>query len=156
MTTAAGSRQKDRVGGAAVTAIGLGAVFLGRSYPLGTLTRMGPGFFPVLLGVLMAATGVVMLLMTVWAAPDGLRGERVGPSWRGWAGILAGIAAFGLIGKHAGLVPATFAIVFISALGHQKNRLRDALLLAAATVVFCLVVFAWLLRIPFPLFGSAG
>lgn len=143
-----------------MAAIGLGAVALGRTYPLGTPTRMGPGFFPVMLGVILALTGAAMGLMALWAAPvkpheGGPRG-RVGPSWRGWACILAGVAAFGVVGKQAGLVPATFAAVFISALGHRKNGLRDALLLAVAAVVFCVVVFAWLLRIPFPLFGPAG
>ena len=155
MTPAAGSRQKDLLGAAAMAAIGLGAVALGRTYPMGTLTRMGPGFFPVLLGAILAVTGAVMGLAALWAAPDGPQ-ATVGPSWRGWACILAGVAAFGVVGKQAGLVPATFATVFISALGHRKNGLRDALLLAVAAVAFCALVFAWLLRIPFPLFGPAG
>ncbi len=155
MTPAAGSRQKDLIGGAVVMAIGLGAVQLGRGYPMGTLTRMGPGFFPVMLGVIMALTGAVMGGAALLAAPDGPR-KVVGPSWRGWACILAAVAAFAVLGTHAGLVAATFAIVFVSALGHRKNGLRDALLLAVSMVVFCVVVFAWLLRIPFPLFGSAG
>ena len=155
MTPAAGSRQKNLLGGALTGGIGLGAVALGRTYPMGTLTRMGPGFFPVLLGVVLFLTGAAVGATALWATPDGAR-IRVAPSWRGWACILAGVAAFGVVGEHAGLVPATFAIVFISALGDRRNGLRDALLLAAASVVFCVVVFAWLLRIPFNLFGPAG
>ena len=43
---AAGSRVKDIAGGALMVAVGLAAVAVGRSYPAGSLTRMGPGFFP--------------------------------------------------------------------------------------------------------------
>ena len=47
---------------------------------------------------------------------------------------------------------ATFAIVFISALGDRRNTVKSAFLLAAAMVVVCLIVFSWGLQLQFPLF----
>ena len=150
-----GSRFKDIAGGALMVAIGLSAVTIGRTYPAGSMTRMGPGFFPVALGVLLTATGAVIALAAKVSAEPAAHGSML-PDWRGWAGILGGIVAFGVLGSRAGLVPATFAIVFVSALGDRRNTLLSATLLAMLMVAFCVVVFVWILRLPFSLFGSTG
>jgi hypothetical protein len=57
-----------------------------------------------------------------------------------------------VLGTYGGLLPATFATVFIAAMGDRKNRTWEALLLAAAMTLVCLVVFWWLLRVQLPLF----
>jgi hypothetical protein len=79
--------------------------------------------------------------------------ERRRPEWRGWGCISLGLVAFLVLGKYGGLVPAAFAIVFISALGDPKNSVRDAIVLAFAMVVACLAIFVWALGLPFPSFG---
>lgn len=129
--------------------LGLGAIFKGSTYDIGSLSEMGPGFFPVAVGAIMALSGVGIALTSV--AVDAA-GERRKSEWRGWACILLGIVAFILLGSHGGLVPATFATVFIAALGDRKNRLRDAFLLAVAMCVVAVVVFSWLLQVQLPLF----
>jgi hypothetical protein len=48
------------------------------------------------------------------------------PEWRGWLCICSSIVAFAVIGKYGGLLPATFAIVFIAALGDRQNTLLNA------------------------------
>ena len=58
-----------------------------------------------------------------------------------------------MLGKYGGLVPATFAIVFISALADRQNTIVAATVLALATVAICIVVFWWALRMNSPLFG---
>ena len=78
---------------------------------------------------------------------------RLRPEWRGWFCICAGVVAFAVLGRYGGLVPATFASVFIAALGDRKNSLLASLVLAAAMTVVCVVVFWWLLKIQLPLFG---
>jgi len=71
--------------------------------------------------------------------------------WRAWACILIGVAAFVVLGKYGGLVPATFAIVFISALGDRDNTVRSAFVLAVAMCIVAVVVFWWLLQVRLPL-----
>ncbi|WP_321963689.1 tripartite tricarboxylate transporter TctB family protein [Paraburkholderia sp. J7] len=148
-----GVRAREYYGGALMMLIGLGAVVQGTSYQIGSLTAMGSGFFPV-------ALGVILVLLGVWIAGTAHRvsaeeeaKERRSPlEWRGWVCILGSVVAFVVLGKYGGLLPATFAVVFISALGDRQNSWISALLLAVAMTCVCVVVFWWALQVQFPLF----
>lgn len=144
---------KDYYGGALMILLGLGAVLQGMTYQVGTLQRMGPGFFPVALGALLTLTGAIIAL-TAKAAVVDADGDKtpLAPEWRGWICISLSIVAFVILGKYGGLVPATFAIVFISAMGDRQNTLKSALILSLAMVAVCITVFWWALQMQFPLF----
>ncbi|MDB5754543.1 MAG: tripartite tricarboxylate transporter TctB family protein [Massilia sp.] len=142
---------RDYYGGGLMLLIGLGAIREGLSYKMGTLVRMGPGFFPVALGVLLALVGVAIVIGAKAAIPEGEEKQRR-PEWRGWFCIVLGIFAFIGFGKYGGLLPATFAVVFISALGDRDNNVKSALLLALGMCAACTVVFWWALQVQFPLF----
>jgi hypothetical protein len=143
---------KDFLGGCLVLLLGLGAAWQASHYPLGTLRRMGPGYFPLALGVILAVTGALILFGSLRAVPVRTL-VQTPPEWRGWFCICAGIVSFAVIGVYGGLLPATFACVFISALGDRDNTPMAAAVLAAAMVVVCLIVFWGLLRVNLPLFG---
>ncbi len=143
---------RDYHGGALMIAIGLGAIIQGRQYPIGTLSRMGPGFFPVALGAILAFTGLAILVSARFAARKAEQ-PSLPPEWRGWFCIGLSIVAFVVLGRYGGLVPATFAIVFISALADRENTILAATVLALATVAICIVVFWWALQLNFALFG---
>ena len=148
--TMRGVNRKDVLGGGLMLLLGLGAAFQASHYERGSLRHMGPGYFPLALGIILAVTGLLILL-------TGLRGgpvapaARARPEWRGWLCICAGVAAFAVIGRFGGLLPATFVSVFVAALGDRDNSPRAAGALAAAMTLVCLVVFWWLLRIQLPL-----
>lgn len=142
---------KDYYGGALMLAIGLGAMHGGFDYKIGTLSRMGPGFFPVVVGVVLALMGLLIALGARSATVAGEE-QRLPPEWRGWICIVTGMIAFIALGKYGGLLPATFAIVFISALGDRQNTVKHALLLALGVCVVGVVVFWWALQMQFPLF----
>jgi hypothetical protein len=146
-----GKYSKDYYGGALMIVIGLCAIKAGASYRIGTLERMDAGFFPVALGILLALTGIAIALAATPPAPSAQK-KRLPPEWRGWLCIVAGIAAFVVFGQYGGLLPATFAIVFISALGDRQNTFKHALLLALAMCAACVAVFWWALQVQFPLF----
>lgn len=146
---------RDYFGGGLMILIGLGAVIQGRQYPIGTLSRMGPGFFPVALGAILALTGLA-IIATARFSKLKVEEKALPPEWRGWFCICASIVAFVVLGRYGGLVPATFAIVFISALADRENTLLKATILGLATVVICVVVFWWALQMQFPLFGWGG
>ena len=78
------------------------------------------------------------------------------PDLRGGICIILGILAFLLFGEYGGLLPATFAIVFISALGDRDNTLTEALLLSLAMCFIAVVVFWWALKLQLPLFQWGG
>ncbi|MFM0045521.1 MULTISPECIES: tripartite tricarboxylate transporter TctB family protein [Paraburkholderia] len=142
----------DYFGGTLMFLIGLGAMLRGRSYHIGTLTDMGAGFFPVALGVIIALAGIALVVSARLSTLKEVE-EKLTPEWAAWICILAGIAAFVILGRYGGLVPATFAIVFISALGDRQNTWKSALVLAFGMVVLAVVVFWWALQLQFPLFS---
>lgn len=143
---------RDYYGGVLMLLVGLGAVVQGRQYPIGTLSRMGPGFFPVALGAILALVGLAIVASARFVAPTAETAPRR-PEWRGWFCIGLSIVAFVMLGKYGGLVPATFAIVFISALADRENTILAAAVLALATVAICVVVFWWALQLNFALFA---
>jgi putative tricarboxylic transport membrane protein len=144
-------RGRDYLGGVLMIALGLGAAFQGSTYAIGTLSRMGPGFFPVALGVILALAGVAIAI-TARFEQDAVEAKPRPPEWRAWFCIFASVVAFVVLGKYGGLVPATFAVVFIAALGDRENTPIGAALLALACVLVALVVFHWGLQLQFPLF----
>ena len=148
-------RVRETLGGVLMLLIGIGSAWGGSRYSIGTLSRMGPGFFPLALGVILALTGVVLVVLAQVAAPEAPR-ELLPPEWRGRLCIVLAVVAFGVIGRYGGLVTATFATVFISALGESKKTLKSAELLGLLMVAFYQHVFIWGLQIQFPLFTWGG
>jgi hypothetical protein len=145
-------KNRDYYGGLLIFIFGVSAVAQGRTYEVGSLTEMGPGFFPVALGVILVLNGIVLVAVArVSSGTDDV--QRLAPEWAAWGRILAAIAAFVIIGKFGGLVPATFVLVFVSALADRQNTLKGAFLLALSMVVIAVAVFWWALQLPFPLFS---
>jgi Tripartite tricarboxylate transporter TctB family len=142
---------KDYYGGGLMMLIGLAAVVQGRTYNVGTMSKMGSGFFPVALGVLLILAGAATALTAKRAAPVGIE-KHLAPEWRGWSCITLSIVAFIVLGRYGGLLPATFAIVFISAMGDRQNTVRQALILSLAMSTVAIAVFWWALQMQFALF----
>lgn len=140
--------RKDFLGGLLILLCGLLTGLQASAYAIGSLRRMGPGFFPLALGVILAVTGALLMLNARAPAPVV---ERLAPEWRGWLCICAGIAAFVVLGQWGGLIPATFAVVFVSALGDRGNTVAGAAVLGVVMTAACVLVFWWLLQVPFPL-----
>jgi hypothetical protein len=150
---------KDVLGGILISGFGVAVAAHSLSaFAIGTLSQMGPGFFPLTLGVILFLSGVAIAVKGhLSEARAGRETMRHPPEWRAWSLICLGIASFVVLAKYAGMVPATFSIVFISALGDRQNNWHHALFLALAMAVVSVVVFWWALQIQLPLFkwGSA-
>jgi len=150
---------KDHVGGVLLVALGVAAAIAGVGYGPGSLRQMGSGFFPTVLGVLLALIGLALLASGRRAShvapePPAEMAHLAGPlvQWRAWGCIVGGVLAFVVLGEHGGLVPASFAAVFISALGDRRNTWRSAAALAAGLTVLGVVVFHYGLHLLLPLF----
>jgi Tripartite tricarboxylate transporter TctB family len=114
---------------------------------------MGAGFFPVALGLLLAALGIAIAAGARRAQLETAETNALRPEWRGWICISLSVVAFVVLGRHGGLLPATFAITFIAALGDRENTALHALLLATSISAICIVVFWWALKLQLPLFA---
>ena len=145
--------KRDFYAGMVMILLGIGTVLQAQSYKMGTLTHMGPGFFPSILGVVLVLVG---LLIAGSAAATA--GEDDGPilpkkpEWRGWACIIAGPLLFIVFGHYGGLAPAIFMCVFVSALGDRTATLKGSGILAAGITVFGVLLFSYVLKVPFPIF----
>ena len=139
------SRNREFYAGALTALIGLGGAYEGWQYGIGSLTNMGSGFFPVMLGAGLVVTGALMALARP-ADPHAV----TAPNWRGAAAILAAVALFILLANRAGLAPAIFACVFTGALGTSETKLTEAALLAAGVTVFGVLLFRYGLQSQFP------
>jgi len=141
------ANNKDVWAGLLLIAIGAGAIFVARNYPFGTALRMGPGFFPVVLGGLLIVFGLAVLAI-------GLRkGESMAGSWslRALLILPLSLILFGLLMEYAGFVPAMLVLIVGSATASTEFRFLEVLLFAAGLTALSVAVFVWALGLPYPL-----
>jgi putative Ca2+/H+ antiporter (TMEM165/GDT1 family) len=136
---------------------GLVMALKGPSYQLGTLMHMGPGFMPTALGIILICIGIII----AGAAATVPKGEDEdllpeNPEWRGWACILSSPLFFMLFGSYGGMIPGTFACVFVAALGDRTATLKSAAVLAAFVTAFGVGLFSYILQIPMPVLEWRG
>jgi hypothetical protein len=141
--------KRDYYAGALMMLLGLITAHEGSSYPIGTLNQMGPGYFPLALGILLIFLGG-LIAATASAGADTEEAALPHTEWRGWACIIAGPALFILLGRTTGMLPATFACVFVAALGDRDSTLKGAAILATCVTVFGVLLFHFLLKLPMP------
>ena len=144
--------KRDYYAGGLMLVLGVGAAVIGSGYKFGTLARMGPGFMPVVLGCVLALMGILIAGTALTSSePDEAHFLPDNPQWFGWLCILGGPVLFIILGIYAGMIPAVFACVFVCALGDKTATYKSSLILAAGVTVFGVVLFHYLLSIPFPL-----
>jgi hypothetical protein len=143
--------RRDFYAGSLMVLLGIGTFLQAQSYKLGTLTHMGPGFFPSILGVVLTGIGVLIAGSAAASHDEDAPVLPPHPEWRGWGCIIAGPLLFILFGHYGGLIPATFFCVFVSSLGDRTATLRGSLILATGITVFGALLFSFVLKVPFPL-----
>ena len=141
---------RDWIAGLLFIVLGALATVLARDYPFGTTMRMGPGYFPTMLGGILLVFGATILLRGIRS------GERVKGEWgvRPLAWITLSIVLFGFLLDRVGMVPATVVTLFAAAAAGREFRLKEVLLLAIVMTAFSVAVFSYGLKLPYPLVGS--
>jgi hypothetical protein len=141
---------KDFWSGLMFIAFAAVALLAARHYSPGTPVRMGPGYFPMLLGVVLAFIGGVLVVRSVViaGAPVGLLHMRP------LVVIAIGVVLFGILLERLGLAVALAAVVAVSALASRESRPLEVVALAAVLVVFSVAVFVYGLRLPLPLWPA--
>jgi Tripartite tricarboxylate transporter TctB family len=144
-------RPRDVVGGLVVAAIGAGFFAFGRELEAGTSFRMGPGYFPTILSVLMILLGLAMVAIA-WRQPA-TEGSVGGVPWLGLALVVAPVVFFGLTLRGLGLAPVLVVVVLATAWASRYRSLRASVPLALGIAAFCSALFIRGLGLPLPLVG---
>jgi lysylphosphatidylglycerol synthetase-like protein (DUF2156 family) len=150
-------RKRDFYAGLLMIFFGLVMALKGPTYRLGSLMHMGPGFMPTALGALLICLGIAIAIAGL-SAEEGEDEDLLpeNPEWFAWGCILASPLAFMLFGSLFGLAPATFACVFVAAMGDREMTLKNAIILSAVVMVFGVALFSYLLQIPMPILTWRG
>lgn len=132
----AGFDRRDLIGGLMLIVGGAVPLVETATYPMGTLKRLGPGFFPTVLCVMLIALGVVILVGAMVRA-----GPRPTVDWLSLCSVPSGLLVFALTVDSLGLVPAVLLLVAISTVADRPYRPRRTLALAVVLTVACVLVF---------------
>ena len=139
---------RDFWAGIMLIATGAGAVIIARNYAFGTALRMGPGYFPSVLGGLLCLFGLYLVASGLHHK-EGMDGSNW--SLRALIVLPLALVLFGLLMEHAGFIPALMVLIFGSALAGKEFRFVEVLLLAVGLTAFSVVLFIWGLGLPYPL-----
>lgn len=153
--------QKDFYSGLLYTVVGAAFAYGATSYNVGSAARMGPGYFPLLLGSLLAIIGgIVIFKSLVVETPTG---DRVGSwAWKPLSFIIAGNLLFGvLLGglpsiklPAMGLIVAIYGTTLVVSMAGDKFKLKEVLILATVLSVLSYLAFIVLLKLQFPVWPS--
>jgi hypothetical protein len=141
---------KDFWTGVLFIAVGLAAIFFVRGHQMGTAMRMGPAYFPTILGLLQVLIGIAVMLRALIRPGLPLGQFAVAKI----ALVLGAIVLFGLLLRGLGLIIAIIVIVVLSAYASNNFRWPVALVLAAGIAVCSAIIFVLLLGIPIPMIGT--
>jgi len=138
---------RDFWAGVMLIATGAVAIFIARNYSFGDALRMGPGYFPSVLGGSLIVFGIYLL------AAGLRRNEKIEGNWslRALIVLPLSLVLFGLLMEHAGFVPALMVLIVGSTAAGSEFNLIEALVLAAGLTAFAVVLFIWGIGLPYPL-----
>lgn len=145
--------QRDFWAGVMFVAAGLAFAIGARNYNIGDAAKMGPGYFPLVLGVLLALLGafIVFEALTIETSD----GEPIGHfDWKTILIILGSVCLFGFLLQPAGLVVSLVVLVVASSLASHEFTWRGTIINASVMLALCLVVFVWALKLQFPVWPA--
>jgi hypothetical protein len=153
--------QKDFYSGVMFVAVGIAFAWGATTYTIGEGARMGPGYFPLMLGLLLAGLGVFILFESLVVETQD--GDRIGKlAWRPLGYIIAANLLFGiLLGglpsiklPAMGMILAIYGLTLISALASDEFKLKEVLILATVLAIGSYLAFILLLKLQFQVWPS--
>ena len=128
---------------------GLAAVIIGRDYSMGSAGRMGPAYFPTILGAILTLIGLIGVVRSMIKT-----GSAVGRiAVREILLVMLSVALFGILVRGAGLAVSVIVLVMVSGYASIKFKIGPFLAVAVGLAVFAVLVFTKGLGLPMPMFG---
>lgn len=128
---------KDFLSGLMFVAFGLAALYFGQHLAVGTPVRMGPGYVPRMLSMILLALGVLVCIVALVSGSDPV--ER--PKWKPITLVTFGIVCFALLFESTGLIPALVALILIASLGGDEFKITEVLGNMVVLTILCIIVF---------------
>lgn len=141
---------KDFLAGLMFIVVGGTAMIIARDYPFGSALRMGPGYFPSVLGGILVVFGIWVLIQGL------IKQEPIKRTWSVRALIILPLTAlvFGFMMEHAGFVPALLVLSIMAATASPKFKFVEQGILAVGLTVLSVALFIYGLGLPYPLFAG--
>jgi hypothetical protein len=153
--------QQDFFSGLMFLVVGVAFAWGATKYNIGEGARMGPGYFPLMLGIVLAGLGGFIIFESLVVETED--GEPIGSwAWKPLGFILAANFVFGIllgglpsIGLPAmGLVVAIYALTFLSSLAGDEFSVKENLILATVLAIGSYLAFIVLLKLQFPVWPT--
>lgn len=130
--------------------LGAGAFWIALDYPLGTVGRMGPGYFPRMLAIILMIIGALALIRAF--VTDS--GEVTHLAWKPLLMVCAAVVLYGVLVQTAGLVVALMVLLMLGAAASRETRFDwKSIAGMMALIAFCVLVFVKGLGLPIPIVG---
>ena len=142
--------RKDLLAGAVFVAFGLAFAITANTYEVGSALRMGPGYFPLVLGGLLVLLGIAI---AVTGAVAGEGGEFGPVPWKAAVLLVTALLFFGYTVRGLGLVPSLLVTVFLTALAGRNARVIPSAVIAASLTVLSILIFVIALQLRLSYFG---
>jgi hypothetical protein len=153
--------QKDFLAGLMFTIVGIGFAWGATNYTIGEGARMGPGYFPLMLGIVLAALGLIVTFTALVVETED--GDKVGAiAWKPLLFIIGANVLFGIclggIPKlgipSLGLIVGIYVLTFVASLAGEEHKSKEVLVLATVLAIISYVAFIKLLSLQFPVWPS--
>jgi hypothetical protein len=141
---------KDFWAGVLFVGFGTAAVVLGSRYNLGTAARMGPGYFPRILGMLLIGLGAIIAVRGLRTNGAPIAAWR----WRPTLIVLGSVVLFGLIVNRAGLALSTVVLILLASAASSEFRWKEALLSGILLAALAVAVFILGLKLQLPIWPA--
>jgi hypothetical protein len=143
--------RKDLLAGATFVGFGLAFAITASTYDVGTALRMGPGFFPLVLGSLLVVLGILIAVKGFVAADS----DEIAPvPWKALVLLVAALLFFGYTVRGLGVVPALFGTIFLSAMAGHRAPVVPAVVIAGCLTALSVLIFIIALQLRLAYFGS--
>ena len=142
---------KDFWAGVLFLLLGGTGFLIALDYAMGSAGRMGPGYFPRTLGLILAGLGMILLLRSFR-----LQGEKIAfPTLRPLLIVLGSVLLFGLTVNYVGLVLATILLVVASSVASHEYRWKESIIASLCLAVFVVIAFRYGLKLQLPTWPPA-
>ena len=135
---------RDLIGGIALIAIGVFAALHARQYELGELQRMGPGYFPTALGIILAVLGVLVAVPALFR-----EGTSIKIEWKSLLWVMVSILVFAVLLNHLGMIFTSVLAVIASSMA-SDIKWKARLILSGCIAVITYLIFSFGLGMVIP------